>query len=109
MNDTSIKPISSITQSEVNTPVRTPMPAQTETIIQARQAAAQLEKAQAESKAESAGAGSLANVSIHFRVDEDTNDVTVFLVDRKTKKILRSIPASELQKLQVGDLLKLTA
>jgi uncharacterized FlaG/YvyC family protein len=49
-----------------------------------------------------------ANVSVQFRVDEETNDVTVFLVDRKSKKILRTIPSSELQKLQIGELLKLT-
>ena len=109
MSDTSIKPISGVQKSEGSAPVRAMTPTQTETVIQARQAAAHLEKAQAESKTESAATGSLANVSIHFRVDEDTNDVTVFLVDRKTKKVLRSIPASELQKLQVGDLLKLTA
>lgn len=50
----------------------------------------------------------LSNVSIYFRVDDETNDVTIFIIDRKSKKVLRSIPASELQKLQVGDLLKLT-
>ena len=109
MNDTSIKPIGSVQKAEGSAPARAMTPTQTETFIQARQSAAHLEKTQAESKAESTATGSLANVSIHFRVDEDTNDVTVFLVDRKTKKILRSIPASELQKLQVGDLLKLTA
>jgi len=48
-------------------------------------------------------------VSIHFRVDEKTKDVTVFVVDRKSKKVLRTIPASELSKLSAGDLLKLTA
>ena len=50
-----------------------------------------------------------SNVSIHFRLDEKTNELTVFVVDRKTKQVLRSIPASELQKLQAGDLLQLTA
>jgi len=50
-----------------------------------------------------------SNVSIHFRVDEETNELTVFVVDQTSKRVLRSIPASELQKLQAGDLLRLTA
>jgi uncharacterized FlaG/YvyC family protein len=50
-----------------------------------------------------------AEVSLHFRVDNETRDVTVFVVDRQSKRVLRSIPANELAKLQVGELLKLTA
>lgn len=53
--------------------------------------------------------GNGADVSLHFRVDEKTRDVTVFVVDRRSKQVLRSIPASELAKLQAGELLKLTA
>lgn len=50
-----------------------------------------------------------SNVALQFRVDAKTKDVTVFVIDRNSKKVLRSIPASELAKLQAGDLLKLTA
>jgi hypothetical protein len=53
--------------------------------------------------------GNGSDVSIHFRVDEETKDLTVFVVDRKSKRVIRSIPANELSKLQAGDLLKLTA
>jgi hypothetical protein len=53
--------------------------------------------------------GNASNVSLQFRVDDKTKEVTVFVVDRKSKKVLRSIPASELAKLQAGDLLKMTA
>jgi hypothetical protein len=53
--------------------------------------------------------GKPSNVSIHFRLDDKTNELTVFVVDRKTKRVIRSIPASELHKLQAGELLKLTA
>jgi uncharacterized FlaG/YvyC family protein len=42
-------------------------------------------------------------------VDEETQQLTVFLVDKATRRVIRSIPASELNKLQAGDLLKLTA
>lgn len=50
-----------------------------------------------------------SNVTIHFRVDDETKELTVFLVDQKSKRVLRSIPASELHKLKAGDLLKLAA
>jgi hypothetical protein len=48
------------------------------------------------------------NVSIHFRVDRQTNNITVFIVDRVTKRVLRSIPPEEVNKLQAGDILELT-
>jgi Uncharacterized flagellar protein FlaG len=50
-----------------------------------------------------------SNVSVHFRVNDDTNELTVFVVDRENKKILRTIPASEFSKLNAGDILQLTA
>jgi len=100
MNSSSIKPISSVNMlakasasESVDLSSQNPAPA-------ARQ-----EKIQPEAHT----ASSLGNVSIHFRMDEKTNEVTIFLVDRSTKKVLRSIPSSELQKLQISDLLNLTA
>ncbi len=71
--------------------------------------AASQEKLQVQTRGEHAQAGMLSNVSIHFRVDQETNDVTIFIVDRKSRKVLRSIPANELEKLKIGELLKLTA
>lgn len=50
-----------------------------------------------------------SNVTIHFRVDDETKELTMFVVDQKSKRVLRSIPDGELQKLQAGDLLRLTA
>ncbi len=50
-----------------------------------------------------------SNLTLRFLVDEKTNDLTVFVVDRNSKRVLRSIPAAELSKLNSGDLLKLTA
>jgi len=106
MNDTTIKPISSVQPSDNSALVRAAQ-AQSDAAAQSR-AAPKVER-ESEPKADAVQtANSLANVSIHFRVDDKTNDVTVFLVDRKSRKVLRSIPASELQKLQIGDLLKLT-
>lgn len=108
MNQSSIKPIGSVQSSEGGALSKTPAAAQTETDTQTKLIAARKEKAQMDAKNTANEVGCLANVSIHFRVDEKTNNVTVFLVDRESKKVLRSIPASELQKLQIGDLLKLT-
>ena len=54
-------------------------------------------------------AQNLSSVSVQFRVDENTKEVTIFVIDRESKKVLRSIPSSELDKMQVGDLFKLTA
>ena len=51
----------------------------------------------------------LAKISLHFSVDDETQELTVFIVDRSSKRVLRSIPPNELYKLQAGDLLKLTA
>jgi uncharacterized FlaG/YvyC family protein len=53
--------------------------------------------------------GGSSNVSVHFRVNEDTNELTVFIVDRENKKVLRTIPASEFSKMNAGDILQMTA
>ncbi len=88
---------------------------QVEALAQAEAAAAPKLGAPAESKpirAEDKAALPISNgsnVTIHFKVDEKTNALTVFVVDRKSKRVLRSIPPGELGKLQAGDLLKLTA
>ncbi len=109
MNESSIKPISRVQPSEVNTLSKMQPPAPADTVSQTRLMAARHEKAQAEAKNEIAQLDSLVNFSIHFRVDDKTDNITVFLVDRKSKKVLRSIPASELQNIQIADLLKITA
>jgi uncharacterized FlaG/YvyC family protein len=109
MNDRSIKPINGVQQSESSVPAKTLTPTQIEADIQHRLMPARQEKAPIETKKESNAVGGAPDVSIHFRVDDETNELTVFVVDRKTKRVVRSIPASELHKLQAGELLKLTA
>jgi uncharacterized FlaG/YvyC family protein len=54
-------------------------------------------------------AKNLANISIHFNVDNETNRLIVVVTERKSGRVIRTIPASELEKMQAGDLLKLTA
>jgi uncharacterized FlaG/YvyC family protein len=109
MNQSSIKPINGVRASEGNMLSKEPTSVQAESASQARSAAARQQKTNAEANNQlNDEIGSLANVSIHFRVDDKTDSVTMFLVDRKSKKVLRSIPTSELQKMQIADLLKLT-
>ncbi|HNK62622.1 MAG TPA: flagellar protein FlaG [Anaerolineales bacterium] len=104
MNNSSIKPISGVSTLSKAVALEA-----SETVAPTPAPAVRQEKVQAEARTETHSASSLANVSIHFRMDEKTNEVTIFLVDRSTKKVLRSIPSSELQKLQISDLLNLTA
>jgi hypothetical protein len=111
MNETSIKPINSIRPAESGgpTPVKPPVTGTTESTAPYKPAMPEQEPAVRPPKLDSEQGNSPSNVSIHFRLDDKTHELTVFVVDRKTKRVIRSIPASELDKLQAGDLLKLTA
>lgn len=62
-----------------------------------------------ENEAASAARAKLADVTLKFQVDEATSDVTVFVVDKTSKRVLRTIPPEELDKLNSGDLLHLFA
>ena len=64
---------------------------------------------QIQAKAETTQVMTASNISVHFRVNDETNELTVFVVDRENKKILRTIPASEFSKLNAGDIVQLTA
>ena len=73
--------------------------------------------AQVESKAEAAkpappaapAANDMADVSIYFRVNDQTKELAVFVIDRNSKQVLRSIPASEFNSMPAGELLRITA
>lgn len=56
-----------------------------------------------------ASVGNPLNISIHFNVDDETEQLIVVVVERESGRVLRAIPASELQKLRAGELLKRTA
>lgn len=106
MNELSVKSISSGSASETSgyTKVMPDKPAlKRETAIVAS------EKLHKVAEAETSGEMNPANISIHFEIDELSNDVTVFVIHRASRRVLRSIPASELSKLPAGELLKLTA
>jgi hypothetical protein len=49
----------------------------------------------------------LPNVSLHFKIDASTNEVTVLILDKGTREVIRTIPPDELSKLRQGELLEL--
>jgi uncharacterized FlaG/YvyC family protein len=51
----------------------------------------------------------LSNIYLRFRIDPETNDVTLFVLDRAAKEVVRTIPADELAKLGPGELFELFA
>jgi uncharacterized FlaG/YvyC family protein len=46
-------------------------------------------------------------VSLKFRIDAKTNDVTILVLDRANQKVVRTIPPEELSKLDPGELLEM--
>jgi uncharacterized FlaG/YvyC family protein len=108
MSETSITPISSVQPADSGLPARL-LAVTTEVVKVNKPESPSQETRPKEVGSESTLADNLSNVSIYFRTDNKTSEVTIFVVDRDSKRVLRSIPASELQKLQAGDLLKLTA
>lgn len=50
-----------------------------------------------------------SDVVLRFNVDRETHEVTVYIMDRASRQVLRTIPPDELSKLKAGDLLELMA
>jgi uncharacterized FlaG/YvyC family protein len=44
------------------------------------------------------------DVSLRFLVDDDTHAITILVVDRESKKVIRSIPPEEMGSFQGGNL-----
>lgn len=65
------------------------------------------DKAAAEAKVSSAAGQSPWNIRMRFEVEPETKQVTVFIIDKQSQKVIRTIPADELEKMQQGDLLEL--
>ena len=49
------------------------------------------------------------DVTLRFKIDQDTHEVHVILVDKESGKVIRSIPPDELKLLQEGELVELYA
>ena len=49
------------------------------------------------------------NVQLKFKVDTETNDVTILILDRASHRVIRTIPSEEMSKLKAGELVELFA
>ena len=49
------------------------------------------------------------STDVRFRVEEDSNDVTILLVDRLSNKVVRTIPPEAIKKLPPGELFQYSA
>lgn len=49
----------------------------------------------------------LSDVRLRFQVDQETHDVTVLVLDKKTNDLIRTIPPEELKKFREGDMVAL--
>jgi uncharacterized FlaG/YvyC family protein len=61
---------------------------------------------QPKSESQNTGAKSV-DVFLKFQVDDQTDQLTIFVLDRSTKKVIRTIPAEELSKMSAGQLVEL--
>jgi uncharacterized FlaG/YvyC family protein len=103
MSNNSISPISNVSLPVVSAALpksQAKIPVET---------ASEQDKSPKKAENETEQANSSTNVSVHFRVNNETNELTVFVIDRSSHRVLRSIPISELQKMPSGELVKLAA
>jgi uncharacterized FlaG/YvyC family protein len=108
MNENSVKPISSLRAMETSMPGRVNSLDKTENAA-FRQQASDVDKAVKRADSGKDQSKHISNISIHFNVDDETNRLVVVVTERESGRVLRTIPASEFEKMQAGDLLKLKA
>jgi uncharacterized FlaG/YvyC family protein len=46
------------------------------------------------------------NTSLRFQINDDTNEITVLIVDRDTEKVLHTIPADAIKNIPAGKLMQ---
>lgn len=51
----------------------------------------------------------IKNVEMDFDVDPETNEITLTILDKETKEILRTIPERDWNELSVAELFRVTA
>lgn len=66
-------------------------------------------EAKSETDSKASVSNPIANFSLEFQVDDTTNDVTIYVVDRASHEVVRTIPPEELNNLNPGDLLQMFA
>lgn len=59
--------------------------------------------------AEDKPARTAPDFSLKFQIDQETHEVTILLLDRASRQVVRTIPPKEMAQLKPGDLLELFA
>jgi uncharacterized FlaG/YvyC family protein len=49
-------------------------------------------------------AGTTSDISLRFEVDSQNHELTIYILDKANKKLLRTIPPDELKNLPTGEL-----
>jgi uncharacterized FlaG/YvyC family protein len=109
MNERSIQRISSVRPSETETYIRIKSPDKDEAGVLRENFNPDISHSSQNAELRNDFTKNLSNISIHFNVDDETNRLVVVVTERKSGRVIRTIPASELEKMQAGDLLRLTA
>lgn len=114
MTENSINPVSNVSMSSAGSAMPTPQAKKVTVDASTTSTAGKIQSETAQQSAVAAStlvskpATAAGSVSVSFRIDDDTNELTVYVVDRENKKVLRTIPSSEFSKLSAGDILQLT-
>lgn len=61
----------------------------------------------ASSNAKSLSARSGAEIALRFHVDPQTHEVTVFVLDKTHRHVIRTIPPEEMARLRAGEIIDL--
>jgi uncharacterized FlaG/YvyC family protein len=109
MNENSVNPIGKVRSIESGTHAKVGVPDRSENAVVRENSSSETNRSVKQSGNETILAKNMSNISIHFNVDEETNRLIVVVSERDSGRVIRTIPASELHKLQAGELLKLTA
>jgi uncharacterized FlaG/YvyC family protein len=51
----------------------------------------------------------MTDVSLKYKVNADTKELTVLVIDKSSHKVIRTIPSEELKNFREGDLLELSS
>lgn len=108
MSERSVKPVIGVRSLESGLPTRGATFDRAEHAA-VREHKSDVERSTKQIEAEKERAKYPSNISIHFNVDAETNRLVVVLTERESGRLIRTIPASEFEKLKAGDLLKLKA
>jgi uncharacterized FlaG/YvyC family protein len=75
-------------------------------VRQDKKAAPQETKAETKTDKPALNAG---DVSLEFKIDSESQDVTILILDRTSRKVVRTIPPEEMSNLDPGELVQLFA